>query len=53
VTTPFPRGFLLGVATSAYQVEGAVAEGGRGASIWDTFCRTPGRIRGGDTGNVA
>jgi len=41
------------VATSAYQVEGAVGEGGRGVSIWDTFCRTPGRIRGGDTGDVA
>jgi beta-glucosidase len=53
VRTPFPEGFLFGVATSAYQVEGAVAEGGRGVSIWDTFCRTPGRIRDGDTGNVA
>jgi len=44
---------LWGVATSAYQVEGAVAEGGRGTSIWDTFCRMPGRIRHGDTGEVA
>ncbi|HET7237051.1 MAG TPA: GH1 family beta-glucosidase [Actinomycetota bacterium] len=49
----FPDGFLWGAATSAYQVEGATDEGGRGASIWDTFCRTPGRIKHGDTGDVA
>ena len=47
------HGFLWGVATSAYQVEGAVDEDGRGASIWDTFCRTPGKVRDGDTGDVA
>jgi beta-glucosidase len=41
------------VATSAYQVEGAVREDGRGPSIWDTFCRMPGTIRHGDTGDVA
>jgi beta-glucosidase len=41
------------VATSAYQVEGAVAEDGRGASIWDTFCRTPGKVFDGHTGEVA
>ena len=41
------------MATSAYQVEGAVGEDGRGTSIWDTFCRKPGRIRRGDTGDVA
>jgi beta-glucosidase len=41
------------VATSAYQVEGAVDEGGRGPSIWDTFAHTPGAIAGGDTGDVA
>ena len=46
-------GFLWGVATSAYQVEGAVHEDGRGASIWDTFCRKPGKVRNGDTGDVA
>jgi beta-glucosidase len=41
------------VATSAYQVEGATEADGRGPSIWDTFCATPGRIRAGDTGTVA
>lgn len=40
----FPRGFLWGTATSAYQVEGAVREDGRGPSIWDTFAHTPGKI---------
>jgi beta-glucosidase len=49
----FPDGFAWGVATSAYQTEGAVAEGGRGVSIWDTFCRRPGAIRNGHTGDVA
>jgi beta-glucosidase len=51
--TRFPPGFVWGAATSAYQVEGAVHEGGRGPSIWDTFSRTPGRVAGGDTGDVA
>ena len=46
-------GFAFGVATSAYQVEGGVREGGRGPSIWDTFSHTPGRIPSGDTGDVA
>lgn len=49
----FPRGFLWGSATSAYQVEGAVEADGRGPSIWDTFSATPGAIVGGDTGAVA
>ncbi len=51
--TAFPDGFLFGTATSSYQIEGAVDEGGRRPSIWDTFCRTPGRITGGDRGDVA
>jgi beta-glucosidase len=49
----FPDGFLWGASTSAYQIEGGVNEGGRGPSIWDAFCRTPGRVRDGDTGDVA
>ena len=49
----FPPDFAWGVATSSYQIEGAVAEGGRGESVWDVFCRKPGAIRDGDTGDVA
>jgi beta-glucosidase len=49
----FPPGFRWGSATAAYQIEGAVAEGGRGPSIWDTFSHTPGRVQHGDTGDVA
>ena len=49
----FPEGFLWGSATASYQIEGAVNEGGRGASIWDTFSHTPGRVLNGDTGDVA
>ncbi|MET7463884.1 GH1 family beta-glucosidase [Nonomuraea sp. NPDC005501] len=45
--------FLWGTATAAYQIEGAVAEDGRGASIWDTFSHDPGRTRDGHTGDVA
>jgi beta-glucosidase len=48
-----PRDFELGVATASYQIEGAVHEGGRGPSIWDTFSHTPGRVQGGDTGDIA
>ena len=47
------RDFAWGVATSAYQIEGAVAVDGRGPSIWDTFSHTPGKTRGGETGDVA
>lgn len=50
---PFPAGFLWGAATSAFQIEGAAAEGGRGPSIWDAFCRQPGRIADGSRGDVA
>ena len=49
----FPQGFLWGSATASYQVEGAVGEGGRGPTIWDTFSHTPGKTANGDTGDVA
>jgi beta-glucosidase len=49
----FPTGFVWGAATSAYQVEGATAADGRGISIWDAFVRSPGRVVGGDTADVA
>src|SRR4051812_32652457 len=49
----FPDGFVWGAATASYQIEGAVQEGGRGPSIWDTFSRTPGRVHAGHTGDVA
>jgi beta-glucosidase len=45
--------FVWGVSTAAYQIEGAVAEDGRGASIWDTFVHQPGRVADGQTGDVA
>jgi beta-glucosidase len=48
-----PASFRWGVATSAYQIEGAAAEDGRGPSIWDTYCRTPGMVDGDDNGDVA
>ncbi|WP_129844277.1 GH1 family beta-glucosidase [Streptomyces sp. RFCAC02] len=47
------RDFRWGVATSSYQIEGAVDEDGRGPSIWDTFCRVPGAVVGGENGDVA
>jgi beta-glucosidase len=49
----YPSGFRFGVATAAFQIEGATREGGRGESIWDRFCRVPGAVDGGDTGDVA
>jgi beta-glucosidase len=48
-----PRTFRWGAATSAYQIEGAVAEDGRTPSIWDTFCRVPGAVDNGDNGDTA
>ncbi len=49
----FPPGFVWGASTSAYQIEGAVDEDGRGRSIWDTFTHTPGKVHGADTGDIA
>ena len=48
-----PKDFLWGVSTAAYQIEGAVAEDGRGPSSWDAFCAEPGRVLNGDSGEVA
>lgn len=52
-TLRFPDGFLWGAATAAYQIEGAHREDDRGVSIWDTFSHQPGKVRDGDTGDVA
>jgi beta-glucosidase len=49
----FPQGFLWGAATSAYQVEGSPVADGAGPSIWHRFAHEPGRIKNGDTGDVA
>jgi beta-glucosidase len=49
----FPPDFWWGISTASYQIEGAVKEGGRGVSIWDTFSHLPGKITNGDTGDVA
>ena len=49
----FSKGFAWGAATSAYQIEGAALEDGRGLSIWDAYCRIPGRVFEGDTGDIA
>ncbi len=49
----FPKDFAWGTATASYQIEGAVKQDGRGETIWDRFCQTPGNIRHGDTGDIA
>ncbi len=49
----FPPEFAWGVATAAYQIEGATSEDGRGISIWDTFAHEPGRVADGHTGDIA
>jgi beta-glucosidase len=49
----FPEGFCWGTATSAYQIEGATEVDGRGPSIWDTFAKLPGKIRGGANADIA
>ena len=49
----FPKGFVWGAAAAAYQVEGAAHEDGRGLSVWDMFCRIPGKVWEGNSGDVA
>ena len=49
----FPADFLWGAATASYQIEGAVEADGRSPSIWDNFCRIPGAVVDGDTGDIA
>lgn len=49
----FPKGFVWGTATSAYQIEGAWQEDGKSENIWDHFSHKPGRVKNNDTGDVA
>ncbi|KAL5553656.1 hypothetical protein UlMin_041057, partial [Ulmus minor] len=49
----FPKGFVFGTASSAFQYEGAVKEDGRGPSIWDTFANSSGKIIDGSNADVA
>jgi beta-glucosidase len=49
----FPKGFVWGVATASYQIEGSPDADGKGKSIWDTYAHTPGKMKNGDTGDVA
>jgi beta-glucosidase len=51
--SPFPKDFVWGVATSAFQIEGAAAADGKGPSIWDDFCHLPGVIADGSDGSLA
>lgn len=52
-TLVFPKNFILGAATAAYQIEGAWQADGKGESIWDRFSHTPGKVEQGDTGDIA
>ena len=53
MSTSFPQGFYWGTATASFQIEGASREDGKGESIWDRFCATPGKILTGETGDPA
>jgi beta-glucosidase len=50
---PFPKEFIWGAATASYQIEGSTHADGRGPSVWDEFCSQPGRVKGGQNGDVA
>ncbi len=50
---PFPKDFTWGAATASYQIEGAAMDAGRGECIWTRFCHTPGKVKQGDTGDIA
>ncbi|MDQ6740886.1 MAG: family 1 glycosylhydrolase, partial [Actinomycetota bacterium] len=49
----FPADFIWGAATASYQIEGSPTADGKGESIWDRFSHTPGKVKDGDTGDVA
>lgn len=53
MTKKFPADFIWGTATSSYQIEGAWLQGGKGLSTWDAFCHIPGKVKNGDTGDLA
>jgi len=53
MTLGFPKDFTWGTATSSYQIEGAWQKDGKGLSIWDAFCRIPGRVVNGENGDIA
>jgi beta-glucosidase len=53
IMAEFPKEFVWGAATAAYQIEGGATEGGKGLSIWDVFSHTPGCTYRGETGDVA
>ncbi|MBE3092485.1 MAG: beta-glucosidase [Chloroflexi bacterium] len=53
MTKEFKENFVFGTAASSYQIEGAAAEDGRSPSIWDVFCKTPGKVYGGHNGDIA
>ncbi|PKK89023.1 MAG: beta-glucosidase [Candidatus Wallbacteria bacterium HGW-Wallbacteria-1] len=52
-TNKFPHDFVWGTATSSYQIEGGVSEGGRGETIWDIFSHTPGKVHNNQNGDIA